>query len=335
MFEGFAHVWTPVAVAEHLRSGSLLPVMVAGTPLVLFRGPDGKPAALVDRCPHRGVALSLGKVRDGCVECPFHGWRLDVHGQVTHVPWNPDAKLGALKGDAVPTRELAGQIWVYTAAVDHPPSEPTVHEALLQTGVRISGFHVVWNTHWTRAMENMLDWPHLPFVHRSTIGKGMIGKTNARMDVTWEDRDWGAHTHIAIDGKPEAGSLDLRWPNQMNLHIPIRGKVFMMVVACVPIDDRRTSMLMMMARGFLTSRVFDWIFHRTNAKIANEDKAIVESSFPSVVPPAGDEKSVRTDAATLAFRKRYFAELAGSSTAGQRRSLPLADGQRPPEPSRS
>lgn len=309
MFEGFANVWTPVALADELRPAAPFAVKVAGTKVVLFRDASGKVAALIDRCPHRGVALSLGKVQDGRIECPFHGWQLDGGGHVCHVPWNPDAKLKALRGVSVPVREIAGQIWIYTSAGEPSPPEPEVHETLLRPGIRISGGRIGWNTHWTRAMENMLDWPHLPFVHRATIGKSMIDRTGARMDIAWEERPWGAHTHIQIDGKPEPGSLDFRWPNQMNLHLPIPNKTMMMMVACVPVDESRTTMLLLMARDFMTSRVFDWFFHRANLRIAAEDRAIVESSFPAEIPPAGDERSVRTDAPTLMFRKRYYAEL--------------------------
>ncbi|WP_438015155.1 aromatic ring-hydroxylating dioxygenase subunit alpha [Sorangium sp. So ce315] len=329
MFEDFANVWTPVALAADLRADRPLAVRVAGTPLVLLRDREGKPSALLDRCPHRGVALSLGRVKDGCLECPFHGWQIEGSGQVCHVPWNPDAKLSTLRGVAFPARELAGQIWVYTAPIDRPATEPEAPPALLSPGVRISGFQIEWATHWTRAMENMLDWPHLPFVHRKTIGKSMAGRSDARMDIAWEERPWGAHTHVRIDGKPEAGSLDFRWPNQMNLHIPIPNKRMMMLVACVPIDGQRTRMLMTMARDFLTSPLFDFFFHRMNARIASEDRAIIESSFPVEIPPAGEERSVRTDAPTLLFRKRYFAELKGTSsgTDGEpsgHRALPMA-----------
>lgn len=329
-FQGFARVWTAVALSRELPMGRPLAVRVAGTPLVLFRDDRGAPTALVDRCPHRGVALSLGAVRGGCIECPFHGWRIDGKGAVVEVPWNPDAKLDRLRGTALPVREIGGHVFVFTdVSGAPPPSEPEVHGAFTRPGVSVTGTRVTWAVHWTRAMENMLDSPHLPFVHKKTIGKGMVGKTNSRMDVAWEDRPWGAHTYIEIDGARQQGSLDYRWPNQMNLHIPVKGKLFMMLVACVPIDDARTAMLLTMARGFLTSRIFDGFFHRTNAKIANEDRAIVESSFPSEVPPAAAEKSVRTDGPTLTFRKRYFAELKGSSSGvveapDGKRALPMA-----------
>lgn len=336
MFEGFANVWTPVALAADLKHQAPLAVQIAGTPVAVFRDERGQPAALVDRCPHRGVALSLGKVTGGRLECPFHGWQLDGAGHVCHVPWNPDAKLANLRGVPVPARELAGQIWIYTAPVEAPPTEPEVNAAILGERVRISGGAIVWKTHWTRAMENMLDWPHLPFVHKKTIGKGMTGRSAGRMDIAWEERPWGAHTHVSIDDKPEPGALDFRWPNQMNLYVPIRGRLLMLMVACVPLDEGRTNMLMTVARDFLRPSLFDAIFHRMNLRIAGEDQAIVESSFPREVPPAGEERSVRTDGPTLVFRKRYFAELKGSSSgppdgahgrspaAGERGKLPLA-----------
>ncbi len=312
LFRGFAGVWTAVALASELRPSRPLAVKVAGTPLVLFRDEAGAPAALVDRCPHRGVALSLGAVRGGCIACPFHGWRLDKEGAVVEVPWNPDAKLDRLRGVAVPAREIGGHVFVYTdASGAPPPSEPAVHEAFTRPGVSVTGTRVTWAVHWTRAMENMLDWPHLPFVHAKTIGKNLRSRTGSRMDVVFETTSFGARSHIEIDGAQEPGSLDLRWPNQMNLFIPIPKKTLVMVVTCVPVDDGHTEMILAMARSFLTSRVFDPFFHRTNLKIATEDRAIVESSQPSEVPPAGDERSVRTDALTLHFRKRYYAGLRG------------------------
>jgi phenylpropionate dioxygenase-like ring-hydroxylating dioxygenase large terminal subunit len=323
MFEGFARVWTPVVLSEQLGTQKPLGTEIAGTPVVLFRDKEGKASALVDRCPHRGVKLSLGVVKDGCVECPFHGWQFDGQGHACLVPWNPDAKLSNLDAIALPTREIAGQVWVFTDPFEAPETEPQVLDVLSRKGVRVSGMFIEWETHWTRAMENMLDWPHLPFVHKSTIGRAMRDKSASRMDIVSEERPWGLHTHIQIDGKKDGeATLDLRWPNQMNLDLSINGRLMIMMVACVPVGPTRTRMLLTMARDFMTSPMFDWAFNWSNKKIASEDKLVVESSFPSEIPRAGEEKSVRTDAPTLHFRKRYFAELHGSRAG--KRSLPVA-----------
>lgn len=330
MFEGFARVWTPVVMASELRRSAPLAVQVAGTRVVLFRDAEGKPAALVDQCPHRGVALSLGKVKDGCIECPFHGWQLDGAGHVRHVPWNPDAKTAGLRGLPIPAREVAGQVWLFTEAGASPAQGPEVHEAFLRDDVRISGIVIDWKTHWTRAMENMLDWPHLPFVHAATIGKQMRGRTERRMDIHWEERPWGATSHATIEGEKQGADLDLRWPNMMNLFIPIPKRTMVLQAACIPVDATRTRMLLVTVRDFMRPRLFDALFHRSNRRIAGEDREIVESSFPAEVPPAGDERSVRTDALPLHFRKRYYAELRGSSSgtaeapARKNVALPLA-----------
>ena len=314
MFEGFAQVWTPVTLATRLRKNKLLPFELAGTKIVLFRDSDGSPRALVDKCPHRGVALSLGKITpDGCIECPFHGWQFDGTGNTRQVPWNPDAKLDKLQALPIPVVERAGLIWVYTDIGVTAPSEPEISDILLRENTRVTTVEIDWKTHWTRAMENMLDWPHLPFVHAKTIGRGMLGSAKARMDVNWEEQSWGAKSSITIEGKPQEGSLDFRWPNMMNLFIPVPDNKLVLMSTCVPVNATTTRMLLVNYRRFLTSPLFDVFFDRMNRRIATEDQAIVESSNPPEIPAARDELSVRTDAPTLAFRKRYFAELRGSS----------------------
>ena len=244
--------------------------------------------------------------------------RFDAAGRAVKVPWNPDAKLANLSATSVPARELGGQIWVYTSTTNPPSDEPAVNELLNDQRVRISGCTVQWRSHWTRVMENMLDWPHLPFVHRRTIGKGLAPLVDRRMDVVMEDHPWGFRTRTTVDGEPRDGMLDFRWPNQMNLHVTLRGRKLLLMVACVPVDDNATRLLLTTARDFLTHPWLDYFFNRANLRIATEDQAIVESSDPPVVPPAYEERSVRTDAPTLRFRKAYFARLACGDAAAAR-----------------
>ncbi|MBL9026834.1 MAG: aromatic ring-hydroxylating dioxygenase subunit alpha [Myxococcales bacterium] len=314
MFEGFAQVWTPVALSKDVRDEPV-GMKLAGTKLVLFRGQDGKVGALVDRCPHRGVALSLGKVKDGCLVCPFHGWRFDTSGRVTDVPWNPDAKISQLRGTELPAAEAGGLVWVYTAPGGRPQSGPSAPAFLSRPELRISGFSVEWKIHWTRLMENMLDWPHLPFVHESSIGKGMRAKADSRMDIHMEERETGFLSTITVDGELQPGSLELRWPNQMVLTIADGPRTLIMMNACIPIDDEHSRLFVVTARSFLKLAPFDYVFELSNRRVVSEDRAIVGSSWPTAVPRPSEELSVRTDGPTLAFRKRYFAELYGSAAA--------------------
>lgn len=318
MFEGFAAVWSPVCLSRDLRGDGPSSVRFAGEKIVFFRDASGVARALIDRCPHRGVQLSLGnRTADGCIACPFHGWEFAGDGAVKHVPFNPDAKTERLGATALPCREIAGILWVYTAAMDSdaPPPEPTLPESLTREGVTRCSLSLEWKAHWTRAMENMLDSPHVPFVHRTTIGRFMQDKIkrDSRMDMNWEETDYGGESSFVMDGNAGGGKLRFYKPNIMELHIDPPNKFFRIISVCVPIDREHVRMLIVGSRSFARSRLLNPFFARSNRVIAEQDRAIVESSSPTEVPPAKDERSVRTDSVTLAFRKYYFDTLRPSS----------------------
>jgi phenylpropionate dioxygenase-like ring-hydroxylating dioxygenase large terminal subunit len=327
MFEGFAHVWTPVTLSRRLKAGKPLAVEVGGEKLALFRNPQGGVSALHDRCPHRGVSLSLGKVTaDGCLECPFHAWRFDGQGKNCGVPLNPDAKRERLFATSVPARDVGGLLWVYTAPGE-APQEPTVPDGLTLPKLARTYLEVDWKVHWTRAMENMLDSPHVPFLHAKTIGRFVRPylKPDSRMDVMWEDTSYGGRTKAIIDQDTsrEAGHLDFYQPNIMVLHIPMPGQVFRMHAVCVPVNQETTKMIVVGARSFATLPLLNPVFNWSNRRIVMEDKAAVESSDPPEVPPPSEEVSVRTDKATLRFRRYYFEVLKPSSSRPNPRLTPV------------
>jgi len=325
MFQGFAQVWTPVERSARLRRRPLS-LVVAGERIVLFRDSKGQPAALIDRCPHRGVALSLGQVdREGRIECPFHGWRFTGDGQCAHVPLNPKARCEQLSATALPVREIAGLLWIYTAPGAQAPCEPELDESLSSPGfVRFIAIKH-WRAHWTRAMENMLDMPHLPFVHRTTIGRDLRRRMrpDSEMRVEWTASAHGGQIRSTVDGMDGGGQLDYTRPNRMMLTIPIPGKRLRLHVACVPAEENQTRMILITTRDFLrwlpTGPIDNWM----NARIALQDQAIVESSQPVEVPPPAQERSVASDKPTLQFRKYYYDELRGSDVQPPQRLISL------------
>lgn len=328
MFEGFAHVWTPVTLSKRLKANRPLAVQVGGERLALFRTADGKVNALVDRCPHRGVALSLGKVtKDGCLECPFHAWKFDGQGQNCGVPLNPDAKRERLFATSVPARDVGGLLWVYTAPVAEAPHEPELPETLTMPKLARTYLEVDWKAHWTRAMENMLDSPHVPFLHAKTIGRFVRPylKPDSRMDIVWEDTPYGGRTRAIIDHDTtrDAGSLDYYRPNIMVLNIPMPNQVFRMHAICVPVTKDVTKMIVVGARSFARLPLLNPLFNWSNRRIVQEDQAAVESSDPPEVPPPSEEVSVRTDKATLRFRKYYLEVLKDSSAKPRARLSPV------------
>ncbi len=316
MFAGFARVWTPLLHVREVRKEPRA-VTLAGERLVVFRQPGGGVAVLLDRCPHRGAALSLGRVTpQGCIECPFHGWQFDARGRNCHVPLNPDARLSRLSAQALPARVVGEMVWVYTDPAADAPDEPVVPEGLRAAGVARTYVQRNWRCHWTRAMENMLDSPHLPFVHRRTIGKAMARQMTAasRMDVSWEATAWGGRAKAAIDGRDGGAFLEYYRPNVMALHIPVPRRHLRIHALVIPAERGRTRLIICQSRDFARSRWLHPLFYWLNRRIADEDRAVVESIGSDEVPAAAQQASVATDRATLQFRKYYFASLRDSDS---------------------
>jgi len=113
--------WHLAAWSNELGRGPL-GVLVGAGPLVLFRGPDGRPRALEDRCPHRGLPLSLGSCRRGTLSCLYHGWAFDGTGALLEVPTSLDEPLPRVAVPAYAAAEADGYVWV--AAGSAPPGPP-------------------------------------------------------------------------------------------------------------------------------------------------------------------------------------------------------------------
>lgn len=311
MFNGFANVWTPAAPA-HSVGTKPQKLRLAGEDLVLFRGASGKPGALIDRCPHRSVALSIGKTcDDGTIECPFHGWRFDTQGACTFIPYNPmeAEKRQNYNALALPCVEAGGLVWVYTGFQAEQPLE--LSELMQDTNRVFNASIFDWKTHWTRGLENMLDYPHLPFAHRKTIGRQLNKKLTpeSRMNLSITATEHGFK--VDSDSGDENGSalLEFRKPNCSVLTLVLPRRTIVFHIFAVPVDAENTRMFLVREDPSRYGRWFWDLLALVNQKIIFEDQVVVESTLIPEVPEPGIEKSVATDGPTLAFRKYYHQQL--------------------------
>ncbi len=181
--------WYVACRSETLRTRPLRR-LILGTPITLFRSIDGHIGALLDRCPHRNVRLSLGKVLpSGNLECCYHGWQFDTTGQCRHVPCLTDSKeTPGRRVDAFPVVERDGLVWVFGTPNANPNTEPFALPLAAKSGYTtvIRELEVQASVHATA--ENALDVPHTAFLHRGLFrGSGRTNKIN--VDVRrWPDR---------------------------------------------------------------------------------------------------------------------------------------------------
>ncbi len=167
--------WYVVADAAEIPRDRPIKMRRFGVDIVVFRRDDGTVAALDDRCKHRGASLALGKLQNNCVACPFHGFEFDGQGECKRLPvLGPDAKIPkALHTRAYEIREKDQWIWLWWGAVPEQLPEIPRFDHLLTGRHRAHTFAREWDASFARVIENQLDPFHLPFVHKTTIGRNM------------------------------------------------------------------------------------------------------------------------------------------------------------------
>jgi phenylpropionate dioxygenase-like ring-hydroxylating dioxygenase large terminal subunit len=163
--EGLKRCWFPILRATDLSTRPI-PVRVLGVPLVLFRGANGEPSLLEDRCPHRLVPLSLGRVEKGELRCAYHGWTFDSEGKCTDVPSLPRHKpvpKVCVRGYLV--RVVRDTIW---ASLSDQPYDAEPRGWL--DGDQYGRLHMIdIACDHIRILENLVDNAHAAFVHRNFL----------------------------------------------------------------------------------------------------------------------------------------------------------------------
>ena len=87
--------------------------VIMNEPVVLYRTQDGTPVGLEDRCPHRRLPLSMGKlISDDVLQCHYHGLRYDCSGQCVKVP-GQDAVPPSARVKAYPVVERYRWLWIW------------------------------------------------------------------------------------------------------------------------------------------------------------------------------------------------------------------------------
>jgi nitrite reductase/ring-hydroxylating ferredoxin subunit len=119
----FGAGWFAVSLASGLEPATSTGIRLHGQEIVLWRDSDGLTHAWEDRCPHRGMRLSLGFVRGNHIACLYHGWQYDTAGQCRYIPAHPDLMPPAsIRTVLYACREWLGMIWIYSGANAEVPA---------------------------------------------------------------------------------------------------------------------------------------------------------------------------------------------------------------------
>ncbi|RZA15710.1 MAG: aromatic ring-hydroxylating dioxygenase subunit alpha [Proteobacteria bacterium] len=161
----FKNYWYVVAQSQDIKDKPYR-AMLLDEWLVLFRNEDNQITALRDRCLHRSVRLSEGRIENGQLRCMYHGWLYDKAGQVVQIPSEGDAapKGPCRKAPKFHVREVDGLVFVCLS------EEPAIAEPFRSPHYGEKGWATVrlvnrFQNNVTNCVENFVDVPHTTFVH--------------------------------------------------------------------------------------------------------------------------------------------------------------------------
>jgi len=179
------NAWYAVTWSDNVKGGQLVPRIVLGEPLVLFRRGSGGVAAISDLCPHKFVPLHMGKLLPGDrVQCGYHGIEIHADGACVRNPHGSERIPANCRVRSYPVREKHTMIWVWMGT--EVPDESLIPDySFMDEG---SGYDITRrdflriNANYRMVADNLMDLSHSPFLHDGVIGSPDTVKADIRVE---------------------------------------------------------------------------------------------------------------------------------------------------------
>ena len=309
--------WYIILESDELLPRKPLRIKRLNKTLALWRNSDNLVCCLEDKCCHRGASLGGGRVVNDRIECPFHGFQFDKSGKAQFIPAQGGLKPvpETMRVKSFKTYEKCGFIWLWWGDDDKITGEPFFFDELLNFSY--SSLKDNWNVHYSRAIENQLDVVHLPFVHKSTIGRGNRTLVNGPVVELEGDMLTFYVNNVVDDGKTIALKptqiseyqnfyrLQFHFPNIWQNFISDKIRVF---AAFVPVDEENTLIYIRYYQRIVNVPVFRELFNYigkvSSRVILNQDKSVVSSQLPKRSEHSMDERLIMADKPIVEYRRR-------------------------------
>ena len=300
--------WHVIARSSDVADGQVLAARLLGQDLVLWRSAQGI-CAWQDLCVHRGAKLSGGGVQEGCLVCPYHGWRYDIAGKCVLMPAHPEQTPPAkAQANAFRVAEQYGWIWVCmgTPAKDVPEFREWDDAAFR----KIPAGPYVFRAQGPRVIENFLDVGHFPFVHAGFLGDlrhTEIGdyevETNDERVIARDIPVWQPDP----DGTGQAAEVKYTYevlrPLTACFWKRTAGKEFLIFNAVTPVHESTSLSWMTIALDY-AAETSDEQLRNFQDVVAAQDIPIVEAQRPELLPlDLQAELNLRSDRAAVAYRR--------------------------------
>ena len=309
--------WYTTVPLAYLDNGPV-PFTLLGERIVLWKGADGEPMAVQDRCCHRTAKLSRGFVEGGNIVCGYHGWTYNGTGACVHIPQAPgEAEKRNLRIPAYHCRARNGYAWV---ALDDPLTDLPVIPEDSMPGMRcIPQFYELWKTSSLRFLENAFDNSHFSYVHKNTFGN-FGNPVPSSYEIEEHRFGFESRTVVEVMNPPSShvltGTTDPMTTRYLNntYYVPFcrrfgcrypNGLTHTIFNCATPVDDEHIMLSQWLYRNDSEETAPAATLNAFDRRVTDEDKEILESTDPDACIDVNRqaEKHMMSDKPGLMIRR--------------------------------
>lgn len=157
---------------------SLIARTYLGEAVVVYRTREGAPVAFEDRCAHRRLPLSMGRLIDDQVECGYHGLVYDCTGACVKIPGQlPESIPAGARVRTYPVVDRHFYLWIWMG--DPELADPDLIPDFSGIGALGTERHRIGlklACNFQLVVDNLLDLSHLAYVHSTTTGNASLAE---------------------------------------------------------------------------------------------------------------------------------------------------------------
>ncbi len=269
--------WLPACLSEEVADcdGDPVRVRLLGEDLIAFRDSDGRLGVIGEYCPHRRASLALGRNEQCGVRCLYHGWKIDVTGNVLEMPSEPAGSRFREKvmHKAYPVHEAAGLVWVFMGPhVEMPTFDPPVFQPTPETHISVA--KIIVDCNWAQVLEGAIDSAHSSTLHASDMVPAQVDAASVTDDQRWLRPSIDRAPRLVVQRTPfgfrysalrkpirnEATHMYVRttlFIAPFTVLIP-RNNLYSMAIHQVPMDDTHTVFHFIAFGGDATPDTTNW-----------------------------------------------------------------------------
>jgi len=283
-------IWYFAGLSTDIGRGKMIRLEIGDHPICIGRQDDGSLFALRDICPHRAAPFSKGCIKDGTVECPYHGWRFGLEdGACKEIPAltaEQSMETEKIKTRTFPVRQDGKLIWVYIAADKRFAGTPDIDPPQFPFANRkvIMDDNLTLNCHVDHAIIGLMDPAHGPYVHRQWWWRSESSMHDKAKAFEPRERGFAMAAHEPssnsfayklLGGKPIT-EITFQLPGIRTEEIKVGKKTLLSFTAVTPRDETRTQIRQIFFTDMKLIKLFSPLLGIFARKFLRQDADMVD-----------------------------------------------------------